>query len=91
MHQATTPALSAPIQVRSMSPLPSNLAAATSAARLHALPLADLHGWLVVDGRVAHTLLDLAGHGQESLLDVAGVFGRCLEEGDAEAVCEFLQ
>jgi len=49
-----------------------------------------LHGGLVVDGRVAHALLDLAGHGQEGLLDVAGVLGRGLEEGDAEAVCEFL-
>jgi hypothetical protein len=38
----------------------------------------------------AHALLDLAGHGQEGLLDVAGVLGRRLEEGDAQAVGEFL-
>ena len=39
---------------------------------------------LVVDGGVAHTFLDLAGHGQESLLDVGCVLGRGLEEWDAE-------
>lgn len=38
----------------------------------------------------AHALLDLAGHGQEGLLDVASVLGRGLEEGDAEGVGEFL-
>jgi hypothetical protein len=59
------------------------LAAAAGAAGLHALALADLHGGLVVDGGVAH--------GQEGLLDIAGVLGRGLEEGDAEAVCEFLR
>jgi hypothetical protein len=52
--------------------------------------LSDLDGWLVVDGRVAHALLDLARHGQEGLFDVAGVLGGCFEERDAEAVCEFL-
>jgi hypothetical protein len=53
--------------------------------------LADLHAGLrVVRRRGAHTLLDLASHGQESLLDVAGVLGRGLEEGDAQAVGEFL-
>jgi len=57
---------------------------------LHALALADLHRRLVVDGRVAHPLLDLAGHGQEGLLDVTGVLGGGLKEGDAEAVCELL-
>jgi hypothetical protein len=67
------------------------LAAAAGAAGLHALALADLHGGLVVDGGVAHALLDLAGHGQEGLLDVAGVLGGGLEEGDAEAVCELLR
>lgn len=67
-----------------------NLAAATGAAGLHTLALADLHGGLVVDSGVAHALLDLASHGEESLLDVAGVLGGCLEEGDAEAVCELL-
>jgi hypothetical protein len=68
----------------------SHLTAATGAAGLHALALADLHGGLVVDGGVAHALLDLAGHGEESLLDVAGVLGGGLEEGDSEAVCELL-
>jgi hypothetical protein len=67
------------------------LTAAAGAAGLHALTLADLHGRLVVNGGVAHALLDLAGHGQEGLLDIAGVLGRGLEEGDAEAVCEFLR
>ena len=38
----------------------------------------------------AHALLDLPGHGQEGLLDVARVLGRRLEEGDTEGVCEFL-
>ena len=38
----------------------------------------------------SHTLLDLAGHGQESLLDVGGVLGRSLEEGNSEAVSELL-
>lgn len=52
-----------------------NLAAAACAAGLHALALADLYGGLAVDGRVAHTLLDLARHGQERLLDVACVLG----------------
>lgn len=51
------------------------LAAAARAAGLHALTLANLNRRLVVDGGVAHTLLDLASHGQESLLDVARVLG----------------
>ena len=67
-----------------------NLTAATGTARLHTLTLADLHGGLVVDGGVTHALLDLTGHGKEGLLDVAGVLGRGLEEGNAEAVCELL-
>lgn len=51
----------------------------------------DLHaGFRVVRGRASHALLDLAGHGQESLLDVAGILGRGLEEGDAQAVGELL-
>ena len=36
------------------------------------MTLADLDGGLVVDGGVAHALFDLAGHGKEGLLDVAG-------------------
>ncbi len=52
---------------------------------------ADLHVRLgVVRRRAAHALLDLARHGKESLLDVAGVLGRGLEEGDSQAVGEFL-
>lgn len=67
------------------------LAAAVVGRRTDALALADLHaGFRVVGRRGSHALLDLAGHGQESLLDVAGVLGRSLEEGDAQAVGEFL-
>lgn len=47
-------------------------------------------GFRVVGSRGAHALLDLASHGQESLLNVAGVLGGGLEEGDAQAVSEFL-
>jgi hypothetical protein len=68
----------------------TDLTAAAGAAGLHTLALADLHGRLVVHGGVAHALLDLAGHGEESLLDVAGVLGGSLEEGDAKAVRKLL-
>lgn len=44
----------------------------------------------VVGGGSAHALLDLAGHGKESLLNVAGVLGGSLEERDSKAVSEFL-
>ena len=44
----------------------------------------------VVGRRRAHALLDLARHGQEGLLDVAGVLGRRFEEGNAQAVGELL-
>jgi hypothetical protein len=37
-----------------------------------------------------HALLDLTGHGQESLLNVGSVLGRSLEERDAKAVGELL-
>lgn len=51
-----------------------------------------MHAWFrVVGSRGAHALLDLASHGQESLLNVAGVLGGGLEEGDAQAVSEFLE
>ena len=50
----------------------------------------DIGFRVVSSDAAAHALLDLAGHGQEGLLDVAGVLGRRLEEGDAEAVGEFL-
>ena len=69
-----------------------HLAAAVVVGVADALALADLHaGFGVVRRRGAHALLDLAGHGQEGLLDVAGVLGRGLEEGDAQAVGELLQ
>lgn len=49
-------------------------------------------GFRVVGGdAAAHALLDLTGHSEEGLLDVAGVLGRSLEEGNAEAVGKFLQ
>lgn len=48
-------------------------------------------GFRVVGGDgAAHALLDLAGHGKESLLDVASVLGGGLEEGNAQAVGELL-
>ena len=68
-----------------------HLAAAVVGGRADALALADLHAGLgVVGRRGTHALLDLAGHGQESLLDVAGVLGGSLEERNAQAVGEFL-
>lgn len=67
------------------------LAAAAGRSRRHALSGSDLHRGLVVGRRRAHPLLDLASHGQEGLLDIAGVLGRGLEEGDAKAVSEFLR
>lgn len=52
---------------------------------------ADLHIWLgVVGRRAAHAFLDLTSHGQESLLDIAGILGGRLEEGNSQAVGEFL-
>lgn len=35
-------------------------------------------------------VLDLLGHSQKGLLDVGCVLGGCLEEGDADGLCEFL-
>lgn len=67
------------------------LTAAASATLVDALALANVHGGLVVDSGVAHAFLDLAGHGQESLLDIGCVLGRCLEEWDAEGIGEFLK
>jgi hypothetical protein len=70
----------------------NHLAAAVLVARADTLTLADLHAGLsVVRRRSAHTLLNLASHGKERLLDVAGVLCRSLEEGDAQAVGELLQ
>jgi hypothetical protein len=54
------------------------------------LALANLNGGLVIDSGGTHALLDLSGHGQEGLLDVAGVLGGCLQERDTDAVGKFL-
>lgn len=55
------------------------------------MTLANLYAGLgVVGSSGTHALLDLPGHGQESLLDVAGVLGRGLEEGNTQAVGELL-
>ena len=73
--------------------LPSSstrLAAAAAGAALDALALPDGDCGLGVGGCGSHALLDLAGHGQESLLDVGGALCGGLEEWDAKAVCEFL-
>jgi len=42
-------------------------------------------------GRVAHSLLDLACHGEESVLDVGRVLCAGLEEGDVQAIGKLLQ
>jgi hypothetical protein len=47
-------------------------------------------GLSVVGGSGAHPLLDLARHCQESLLNIAGILGRRLEEGNSQAISEFL-
>ena len=57
---------------------------------MHTLALADGDCGLGVCGCGSHALLDLAGHGKESLLDVGGALRRGLEEWDTEAVGEFL-
>ena len=69
----------------------SLLAAAAAGRRRDAVARTHLDTGLGVGrGLGTHTLLDLAGHGQESLLNVGGVLGRGLEEGDAQAVGELL-
>lgn len=51
----------------------------------------DLNTGLGVCGGLrSHPLLDLSGHGQESLLDIGSVLRRGLEERNTEAVGEFL-
>lgn len=70
----------------------SSLAAAIVVVLANTLALADLDTRLSVVGCCsAHALLDLAGHGQESLLDVAGILCGGLEERNAEAVSELLR
>lgn len=69
----------------------ARLAAGAAGGRADALAGADLDaGFRVARRRGAHALLDLARHGEEGLLDVAGVLRGGLEEGDAEAVGELL-
>jgi hypothetical protein len=68
-----------------------HLAAAVVGRRADTLALTDLHAGLGVVGcGSTHALLDLSGHGQESLLYIAGVLGGSLEEWDSEAVGELL-
>ena len=51
----------------------------------------DLDGrFRVAGGGSTHALLDLTGHGQESLLDIASVLGRRLEEGNSQAIGKLL-
>lgn len=70
----------------------SRLAAATAVVVADGMAGANLNTRLGVGRSLAsHALLNLARHGQESLLDVARVLGRGLEERDAEAVGELLQ
>jgi hypothetical protein len=45
----------------------------------------------VLGGRAAHSLLDLAGHGQEGLLNIGSVLGRGLKEWDTKRVGELLR
>lgn len=67
------------------------LAAAAAGRRRDAVAGTNLDTGLGVGrGLGTHALLDLAGHGQESLLDVRGVLGRGLKEGDSQAVGELL-
>ena len=69
----------------------STLAAAAARSALHTLALADRDRRFGVGGCGSHAFLDLSSHGKESLLDVGSTLCGSLEEGDAEAVCEFLQ
>ncbi len=62
------------------------------------LVVGDTLAWRDVDVRfcvvgrdaAAHPLLDLTGHRQECLLDVARVLRRGLEEGDPQAISKLL-
>jgi len=67
------------------------LTTSTRGTRLHSLTLADLHRWLVVDGRSSHSLLDLSGHCQESLFDIRSILRRGFEKRNADTVGELLQ
>lgn len=76
--------------LRHITTLPLSLAATTAGSVLNTLALADGNCGLGVGGCGTHALLDLAGHGKESLLDVGGALCGGLKEGNAEAVCELL-
>jgi len=77
--------------VKTQKNLAQYLAAAASRPALYTLALSDRYCRLVVDGCGAHALLDLAGHGQEGLLDVGSALGGGLQERDSEAVSELLK
>jgi hypothetical protein len=65
-------------------------AASASASRVDTRARTNVDLLLVLLGRAAHALLDLARHGQKRLLDVGRVLGRRLEERDAQAICKLL-
>lgn len=67
------------------------LTAVRTTVLLNTLSSANLNSGLVVCGGCTHSLLDLTCHGQESLLDIAGILGRSFEEGDTKAVRKLLQ
>lgn len=79
------------LNTKSRQGVRNRLAAAVARGRRNAVAWANLDVWLcVVGGCGSHPLLDLPGHGQESLLDVAGVLCGRLEEWDSQAVGELL-
>jgi hypothetical protein len=77
----------------SISDVVKRLAAATGLVVGDALAGGDVDVCFRVVGgdAAAHALLNLARHRQEGLLDVARVLGRCLKEGNSEAVGKLLQ
>ena len=66
--------------------------AAAPTSRFHLLPLQiePARGRVMRGGCRCHARLDLRRHGDERLLYVRRVLGRCLEKGDAQLVREFL-
>ena len=54
------------------------------------MALSDLNCGLVVNGRGAHTLLDLSCHCEEGLFNVGSILSGGFQEGNANAVREFL-
>lgn len=55
--------------------------------------LIDFHltGRFSSAGRWSNAILDLSGHGHKRLLNIGSIFGRCLEEWNAQLVCVFLK